>query len=103
MATPLDPRNRCPFRGWVFDSVTTGFATLAIGYFGGPSFGVLSGDSIDRWSYIGGRSLMGFSFGGLVLLLGITLQRCPQVMAVEESNREEAAAVPSSNKRRGDN
>jgi len=61
--------------GWVVDSLATGFATHAIATITGSSFGVLSADSLGRWCYIGGRSLMGFTFGGLALLFGIRIRR----------------------------
>lgn len=61
--------------GWVVDSLATGFATHAIAAISGSSFGVLSDDSLGRWCYIGGRSLMGFTFGGLALLFGIRIRQ----------------------------
>ena len=80
------------FAGWVIDSMATGFATRTISSITGDSFGVLSGDSFDRWCYIGGRSLLGFSFGGLALLFGITIQRSQQEMT-EPSDARGAAVV----------
>ena len=66
------------FAGWAVDSLATGFATHAINVLTGTSFGILSGDSLDRWCFTGGRSLLAFSFGGFALLLGIQIRRPQQ-------------------------
>lgn len=71
--------------GWVFDSLVTGFATQVIGTFTGMSFGILSVDSLDRWCYIGGRSLLGFCFGGLALFFGMTFQRTAKETTTSKS------------------
>jgi hypothetical protein len=86
------------FVGWVVDSLATGFATHWINTITGTSFGILSGDSLDRWCYIGGRSLLGFSFGGLSLLFGITIRRSQQWTTTEQCDRHEVADSEFSNR-----
>jgi hypothetical protein len=72
--------------GWVVDAFATGLATHAITSFTDTSFGVLSGNSFDRWCYIGGRSLLGFTFSGLALLFGISIRKAqPERRATAES------------------
>lgn len=79
--------------GWVFDSLATGLATHTIRTMTGTSLGVLSGDSFDRWCFICGRSLLGFSFGGLALLFGITIGRSQQKTTAGPSDAHGAAVV----------
>ncbi|WP_345319771.1 hypothetical protein [Novipirellula rosea] len=77
--------------GWAVDSLATGFVAQGIRTLTGTSFGVLSGDSLDRWCYIGGRSLLGFSFGGLALFFGITFRRFQQEATTEQCDGREVA------------
>lgn len=61
--------------GWVIDSLGTGLATQWLDQWLGMKFGILSGDGMERWCYVGGRSLLGFCFGGLALCFGVSLKR----------------------------
>jgi len=81
------------FSGWLADSLVTGFATHLIRTITGTSLGILSGDALDRWCYIAGRSLLGFTFGGLALLFGITIRRT-QLKTTEPSDGHQALDRP---------